>query len=331
MTDREWEWSKAAKRTHSMGKAVGHIQLFEQYSMTDWREWIDDLPEDAAQREWKEWLNAMAETHFTILEMLQYDNRMRKPEGVAKDQQKPSKARERWQLAVEEFETEQAERQAKRAVTKSAAVTKSPKVGQRTQGRYTDDTTTESRSGPARTGESDDESYSYYSGEEEEDKRNKEEKAKSSHDDDDKETPGVSWMFRLYGSNAAEKQKFRQEIKEELFRIGIRALRVSYKNDIPRPPPLCNRVCSGWKDSSIPCSCHEWPEWLDIVGGSHKAIAATTVQDREKSTFAIEPGINILYWRPGAEGKKWWYNGKVHSAWTVQFPTGKRASVVGIN
>ena len=44
-----------------------------------------------------------------------------------------------------------------------------------------------------------------------------------------------------------------------------------------------------------------------------------------------EKGNYICYWRPGKQGKKWWYNGKVESLQLVQFPSGKRAIVMGVN
>ena len=45
----------------------------------------------------------------------------------------------------------------------------------------------------------------------------------------------------------------------------------------------------------------------------------------------VEIGNYICYWRPSKQRKKWWYNGKVESLQNVQFPSGKRALVLGIN
>ena len=89
---------------------------------------------------------------------------------------------------------------------------------------------------------------------------------------------------------------------------------------------------SGWKEDAIECHCKEWPQFLNSnLNKTHLARTVKGCVDSDGVYKDVEIGEYICYWRPGKQGKKWWFNGKVESLQSVQFPSGRRAIVMGVN
>ena len=64
---------------------------------------------------------------------------------------------------------------------------------------------------------------------------------------------------------------------------------------------------------------------------THLAKSIESCVDSDGTVKEVKTGDCVCYFRPGAEKKQWWYNGKVESLQIVQFPSGKHAPVMGIN
>ena len=107
---------------------------------------------------------------------------------------------------------------------------------------------------------------------------------------------------------------------------------VRFASTLGKAPPICNRVNSDWKQLAIPCHCNEWDEFLAAnLNKTHLAQTPASCMDVAGVSKTVKPGDQVCYWRPGAGGKKWWYNGRVGSLQQVQFPSGAHAIVMGIN
>ena len=107
---------------------------------------------------------------------------------------------------------------------------------------------------------------------------------------------------------------------------------VRYSTRLEHAPPICNRVNSGWKEDAIECHCKKWPQFLNAnLNKTHLARPVKGCIDSDGVYKDVEIGEYICYWRPGKKGTKWWFNGKVESLQLVQFPSGRRATVMGVN
>ena len=107
---------------------------------------------------------------------------------------------------------------------------------------------------------------------------------------------------------------------------------VRYVSNLIPAPPICNRVASGWKKPEIGCHCHLWPNFIQSnLDKTHLARTAFRCIDSDGMEGDVYAGRSVSFWRPGAQKTKGWYNGEVESLQDVQFPSGKRALVLGIN
>ena len=62
------------------------------------------------------------------------------------------------------------------------------------------------------------------------------------------------------------------------------------------------------------------------------SVYAGEVEDCKGRTLTLKPGTKVCYWRPGSGTKRhWWYDGVVHGVYRVDFPSGQRKVVVGLN
>ena len=71
-----------------------------------------------------------------------------------------------------------------------------------------------------------------------------------------------------------------------------------------------------------------------LADNKDKNNLATSIhvcKDADGFTKLVNTGDEVCYFRPGEQGKKWWYNGKVADLQMVQFPSGQRAVVMGVN
>jgi hypothetical protein len=142
---------------------------------------------------------------------------------------------------------------------------------------------------------------------------------------------GEPVAFKLYGSNAAERKKFRGALRKAQKQKQLDSKCSTFKSHLAPPPKICNRVGTGWKEPAQPCECSFWPQWLRENSNTHVAKRTTTVTDALGVAKTVEPGDNILYYRPGKSNTKWWYNGKVKEIWIIQFPNGNRKRIIALN
>ena len=56
-----------------------------------------------------------------------------------------------------------------------------------------------------------------------------------------------------------------------------------------------------------------------------------TAIDPEANDIAAEPGLKVSYYRPKGSIGFFFYDGKIENVYDVQFPSGKRKVVVGLN
>ena len=144
--------------------------------------------------------------------------------------------------------------------------------------------------------------------------------------------PEPKFTVPMQGTNAKEKKYYRSQLRSAGGRFGRDMSNVRYVSNLIHAPPICNRVASGWKKPQTACHCHEWPNFIQLnLDKTHLAWTAFRCIDADGWEGDVYPGRSVCYWRPGEEGKKWWYNGKVESLLNVQFPSGKRVLVLGIN
>ena len=138
----------------------------------------------------------------------------------------------------------------------------------------------------------------------------------------------------LFGDTAKEKGKFRDRVRADLMRMGIDRKLAKFKSNLTPAPPLCNRVASGWHVGPIPCYCHLWPRWLKDYTFPNSQLCRPVngeCEDFEGKTQEVKAGQNVMYWRPGKKGKKWWYIGKLENVFEVTFLTGQRKVVFALN
>ena len=146
-------------------------------------------------------------------------------------------------------------------------------------------------------------------------------------------TPSKKFVIKLEGQNAKEKKHYRSLMRAFMWHNNRdRQACVRFSTKLVHAPPICNRVNSGWKEDAIECHCKEWPHFLNSnLDKTHLARTATGCVDSDGVYKDVEIGQYICYWRPGKQGKKWWFNGKVESLQSVQLPSGRRAIVMGVN
>ena len=76
-------------------------------------------------------------------------------------------------------------------------------------------------------------------------------------------------------------------------------------------------VVVGWKNNNRTGQC---------------SVYAGEIEDCKGRTGTIKPGMKVCYWRPGSKKQRhWWYDGVVHGVYRVNFPSGQRKVVVGLN
>ena len=147
------------------------------------------------------------------------------------------------------------------------------------------------------------------------------------------EPPDETHAIVMEGKTASARKAWRSQMRSEMNRAQRDTRFVRYVSNLEQAPPICNRVASEWHKPDIGCDCDKRGSFLHQ--NLNKTGLAVTIL-RCKDATGVESdawvGRKVSFWRSdGGKGKKWWYNGKVESLQRVQFPSGKRAAVVGIN
>ena len=144
--------------------------------------------------------------------------------------------------------------------------------------------------------------------------------------------PEPKYIVPMQGNNAKHRKKFRSQMRSAGGRFNRDMSNVRYVSNLIHAPPICNRVASGWKKPEIGCHCHLWTNFIQSnLDKTHLARTAFRCIDSDGMKGNVYAGRRVSFWRPGAQKTKRWYNGKVESLLNVQFPSGKRALVLGIN
>ena len=144
--------------------------------------------------------------------------------------------------------------------------------------------------------------------------------------------PEPKYTVPMQGNNAKHRKKFRSQMRSAGGRFNRDMSNVRYVSNLIHAPPICNRVASEWKKPEIGCHCHLWPNFIQSnLDKTHLARTAFRCIDSDGMKGNVYAGRRVSFWRPGAQNTKRWYNGEVESLLNVQFPSGKRALVLGIN
>lgn len=112
---------------------------------------------------------------------------------------------------------------------------------------------------------------------------------------------------------------------------GIPAPRTVSEASQLAPPQICNRVVGEWKGETLQCECWKWPSWLKTVEQRDIGTAVPIESYNTIDGKTVQKTSPQVYWRPGEQGKRWWYNGKIHSAFRIKFPTGEDRNIVAVN
>ena len=140
----------------------------------------------------------------------------------------------------------------------------------------------------------------------------------------------------LTGSSAKERKAMRNA--HRMNRAPGKRSGTFGPSNMKPPPKICNRVsnCS-WDSGGSRCECEKWPQWLSEHGmPTGRAVPAPNFEPNssiDPTTMSIDStkGTVCSYYRPSGTKGFYFYNGIVHGAWSVQFPSGSRRDVVAIN